>query len=145
MSRTSKAVGTNPITDELRTFKRRIGMVFVYLQTQRANSILFERGRKRLTDIVVYHYLPALEAMLATHGRDAIAERLAHVEGRLGTGATLLGKAQTKRVDDAYIELVNEYEILFDVLAVGQHPDTFLNRFFDRVEGIQHKPGKAVV
>lgn len=130
----------NPITDDLRTLKRRVALGFIYLQTQRANPVLFERGRTRLTGLVVHEYLPALDAMLAAFGREALSNRLAHVEQRLGKGATLLGKAQGKRVDDAYIELVNEYEILFDALQVGQHPDTFLVRFFDRVDDIQHRP-----
>lgn len=135
---------TTPITPTLRTLHTRVGLGFVYLQTNRANPNLFHQGRTRLESIVVKRYLPALNAMLAEHGRDAIAAQLAHVEGRLGTGATLLGKAQTQRIDDAYIELVHEYEILTDACQVGQHPDTYLNRFFDRVEGIQKQPVERV-
>jgi hypothetical protein len=135
---------TTPITDELRRLHGRVALGFVYLQTNRANPNKFHLGRTRLFDIVTKLYLPAIDAMLAEHGRDALTAHLAHVEGRLGTGATLLGKAQTKRVDDAYIALVEEYEILSDALSVGQHPDTYLNRCFERIEGIQCKPVAAV-
>lgn len=149
MSQISETMA-NPITDDLRTLHARVGLGFVYLQTHRANPNLFIMGRERLLRIVTHDYLPALTAMLAQHGRDALAEHMAHVEARLGKGATLLGKAQGQRVDDAYIALVEEYEILFDACAVGQHPDTYLNRVFERIEGIQHRtvatqrPGQAV-
>lgn len=144
MNQTSSPITTTLITDELRTLHRRVGLGFVYLQTQRANPTLFERGRVRLVGIVTRQYLPALRAMLAEHGREAMAAQLAHVEGRLNVGASLLGASTSRRVDDAYIALVTEYEILSNALQVGQYPATYLKRFFDRVDDIQHRPAEAV-
>lgn len=132
------------ITDTLTTLHRRVGLGFVYLQAQRHNPTLFERGRVRLTDIVTRHYLPALRAMLAEHGREAVVAQHAHVEGRLNVGASLLGASASRRVDDAYIALVVEYEILSDALRVGQQPDSYLTGVFDRIDGIQHRPVVAV-
>ena len=130
---------TTPVTipDTLRTLHNRVALGFVYLQTNRRHSINVKKAERRLTDLVVQDYLPALNALIEPHGREALEAHLAHVETRLGNGSHHLGRSAGKRIDDAYLELITDYEILFDALRTGQHPDTFLSRVYDRIEGIR--------
>jgi len=116
----------------------RIRKGFAYLHTHRGNGIYFERGKERLVGLLTREYLPLLTTLLATHDRAEIEAQRAHVEGRLERGSDLLNTATSERVTDAYIELIEEYEILSDALQVGQHPDTFLRRAFDRMDAIRN-------
>lgn len=144
MSRTSKAVPDSLITDELVNLQTRIGLGFVYLQTHAKHPTPFIKGKVRLTGLVVRDYLPALRAMLAHSGRDAVTAQLEVVTGRLEKGAELLGAPATTKIDDGYIRLLAEYEILTDALQVEHFPDSYLNRFFDRVNGIEKQTPERI-
>lgn len=125
------------ISTDLRTTHHRIAKGFAYLQNHATNAVLFERGRGRLLEIATREYLPALTTMLATHDRETITAQLAHVEGRLERGSAILTEPVEVWVEDAYIELIHEYEILFDALQIGQYPDTFLKRACDRMDSVR--------
>jgi hypothetical protein len=98
----------------------RIGDGVGYLQGNCRKPARFDKGRIRLKNLYVLEYLPELRILAAIVSEGLLRAMRAAVERALEAGSR--SSKRGPRVDDRYLELLRQYEILTDALRLAD-PD----------------------